>query len=197
MMRNGAMSELSRSPHEGIAYAREAGLYPYFMTVGSDELLQPERFFPFIQYAGEKGALEVHLIEPSAAGRIQGKTHSSLESILDVMNPYFAKPRTFCIGKIVNTSPKITSFPTPPEISHAICKECLPESCEEPKFFRIRQETLKDVGRTDLQSAYDQIHGDYNEFWVSEAGKPVAELECSTSAALQRNPFRSFMNTFP
>jgi len=236
-----------RIAHEGIAYAHEAGLYPYFVTVGNDELLQPERFFPFLRLAREIGALEVHLIEPSASGRLQGKTecclkavgkndilelqkkvnseenlptlstfthlesaeafgcgaglthlyidgsgevcpcnlvpmsfgnilHSFLESILDVMNPYFARPRTFCIGKIVSKNPKITSFPTPPETSHAICRECLPESRDEPKFFQIRQETLKDVGQTELQSAYDQVHGDYNEFWVSEAGRPVAEL---------------------
>jgi SAM-dependent methyltransferase len=32
------------------------------------------------------------------------------------------------------------------------------------------------VGREELRSAYNRIHGSYDEFWVSEAGKPVKEL---------------------
>ncbi|MFA6243177.1 MAG: radical SAM protein [Candidatus Hydrogenedentales bacterium] len=53
--------------------AGKAGLYPYVIAVGTHELLQPDLFEAFMQFAGECGAREVHLLEPSATGKLAGR----------------------------------------------------------------------------------------------------------------------------
>ncbi|MCU0230653.1 MAG: radical SAM protein, partial [Acidobacteria bacterium] len=58
---------------DGLAAARAAGLYPYVVTVAWRELLEPARFMRFMRFAGECGAEEVHLLEPSATGRLAGR----------------------------------------------------------------------------------------------------------------------------
>jgi len=67
-----------RGAHESavkaVSVAREAGLYPYLVAVATRELLGPARFWPFLEYAGSCGALEVHLLEPSATGRLTGRS---------------------------------------------------------------------------------------------------------------------------
>jgi MoaA/NifB/PqqE/SkfB family radical SAM enzyme len=59
---------------KAIRIAGENGIYPYIVSVATREFLQPERFHPFIRFAGEIGAREVHLLEPSATGRLKGRT---------------------------------------------------------------------------------------------------------------------------
>jgi len=59
-----------RSALGALAAAREAGLYPYVVAVATRELLRRERFLRFLAFAGQVGALEVHLLEPSAVGRL-------------------------------------------------------------------------------------------------------------------------------
>jgi MoaA/NifB/PqqE/SkfB family radical SAM enzyme/SAM-dependent methyltransferase len=54
--------------------AGKAGLYPYIIAVGTHEFLQPERFEAFMRFAAECGAVEVHLLEPSATGKLAGHT---------------------------------------------------------------------------------------------------------------------------
>ncbi|MCC6488110.1 MAG: radical SAM protein [Candidatus Hydrogenedentes bacterium] len=56
-----------------LGMAAKAGLYPYIITVGTHELLRKERFEAFMQFAAGCGALEVHLLEPSATGRLAGR----------------------------------------------------------------------------------------------------------------------------
>ncbi|MHC4639806.1 MAG: methyltransferase domain-containing protein, partial [Planctomycetota bacterium] len=48
------------------------GLYPYIISVATSEFLQPDRFYPFMRFAAESGALEVHLLEPSPTGKLAG-----------------------------------------------------------------------------------------------------------------------------
>ncbi len=52
--------------------AAKAGLYPYIVAVATREFLQPERFEAFMKFAAGCGALEVHLLEPSATGKLAG-----------------------------------------------------------------------------------------------------------------------------
>jgi MoaA/NifB/PqqE/SkfB family radical SAM enzyme/SAM-dependent methyltransferase len=49
---------------------REAGLYAYVVALATRELLSPQRFWPFLDFAGVSGAREVHLLEPCAVGRL-------------------------------------------------------------------------------------------------------------------------------
>ena len=67
--RPGAFQTACRS----IRIAGDAGLYPYVVSVATREFLQPERFLPFMRFAGDVGAMEVHLLEPSATGRLAGR----------------------------------------------------------------------------------------------------------------------------
>lgn len=63
-----------RTALRAIRIAREQGLYPYVVAVATRDLIGRERFFSFLRFAGEMGALEVHLMEPAAAGRLAGRT---------------------------------------------------------------------------------------------------------------------------
>jgi MoaA/NifB/PqqE/SkfB family radical SAM enzyme/SAM-dependent methyltransferase len=58
---------------QALALASQNGLYPYIVTVATHELLQPENFKLFMRFAAESGALEVHLLEPCATGKLAGK----------------------------------------------------------------------------------------------------------------------------
>ncbi len=58
---------------DALATAKEAGLYPYVVSVGTREFLERGRFMDFLRFAGRAGALEVHLLEPCAAGRLAGR----------------------------------------------------------------------------------------------------------------------------
>ncbi|HOY57900.1 MAG TPA: methyltransferase domain-containing protein [Verrucomicrobiota bacterium] len=53
-----------------LGVARDAGLYPYVVSVATREFLVRERFMPFLRFAAAAGACEVHLLEPSASGRL-------------------------------------------------------------------------------------------------------------------------------
>jgi protein-L-isoaspartate O-methyltransferase len=68
------------------------------------------------------------------------------------------------------------SLPTPPEESCRLCEEFLPQSHAVPRFFRIRSETQGEVGRAELQAAYDSVHEAYDEFWLKEASRPIDAL---------------------
>jgi MoaA/NifB/PqqE/SkfB family radical SAM enzyme/protein-L-isoaspartate O-methyltransferase len=65
---------------EALAIARENGLYPYVVAVATREFLERPRFLSFLRFAGAAGALEVHLLEPSATGRLAGQTHVLLSA---------------------------------------------------------------------------------------------------------------------
>jgi MoaA/NifB/PqqE/SkfB family radical SAM enzyme/protein-L-isoaspartate O-methyltransferase len=58
---------------DALGVARAKGLYPYVVAVATREFLERDRFMAFMRFAGERGALEVHLLEPSAQGRLEGR----------------------------------------------------------------------------------------------------------------------------
>ena len=60
--------------------ARNAGLYPYVVAVATRQLLEPDRFFPFLRFARQHGAFEVHLLEPSLTGNLAGRTDVALHA---------------------------------------------------------------------------------------------------------------------
>ena len=73
---------------KGLETAREAGLYPYVVSVGTRDFLERERFMAFMHFVKEAGALEVHLLEPCATGRLAGRkdvalTNAGRQLILD------------------------------------------------------------------------------------------------------------------
>jgi protein-L-isoaspartate O-methyltransferase len=92
------------------------------------------------------------------------------------MGEHFRKPRTSCVGRLLAKHLSDSKLPAPPEASHKLCEKCLPKSHALPRFFRIRSEPREDVGPEELESVYDQIHGDYDEFWLAEAARPIDEL---------------------
>jgi len=236
-----------RTALDAVAVGREEGLYPYFVSVATREFLEPGRFFPFLEFAKEKGALEVHLLEPSATGRLAGQTDvlltgderrrvleyqrevageedlpilstflylesaeafgcgaglthlyidgsgevcpcnlvplsfgnitaEPLDRILERMGCHFRRPRTACVGRILAKHVPPGQCPTNPSLSAAICGEHLPREHPLPRFFRVRSEAKGEVGREELEQAYDRVHDDYDGFWLVEAGKPIDEL---------------------
>ncbi|MCX7049237.1 MAG: radical SAM protein [Candidatus Sumerlaeota bacterium] len=58
--------------------AADAGLYPYIISVATHSFLERERFGEFLHFAREASALEIHLLEPSATGRLRGATDALL-----------------------------------------------------------------------------------------------------------------------
>lgn len=230
-----------------VRVAAEAGLYPYVVSVATRQFLDPERFIPFMQFAGRIGALEVHLLEPSASGRLAdrgdvllraderqmifdyqgrvaddeglpilssfayiespgafgcgaGLTHmyidgsgevcpcnlvplsfgnvanEPLADILAKMACHFRKPRTCCVGGLLAGKIPQGQLPAPCEVSTELCAKHLPKSHPLPRFFQIRLEASDEVGREELQSAYDRVHDDYDDFWLSEAAGAIEEL---------------------
>lgn len=228
--------------------ADDCGLYPYVITVATREFLQPERFRAFLRFiAKETAAREVHLLEPSASGRLTGNrdvllspdetrmileyqeevsrdeslpilsTFAHLESpeafgcgaglthlyidgsgevcpcnlvplsfgniryeplraILERMGKHFRQPRPACVGKVLGEYIEGDRFPLGTEESAAVCETHLPREHSLPRFFRIRGEALHDAGGRELRSAYDAIHGYYDEFWLKEAAAPIREV---------------------
>lgn len=63
---------------DALRIAGEAGLYPYVVSVATHDFLDRDRFMRFMQFAGQSGALEVHLLEPSATGKLAGNTDALL-----------------------------------------------------------------------------------------------------------------------
>ena len=58
---------------DALQVARHNNLYPYVVTVATRDLLQPARFMAFLRFAAQAGAREVHLLEPSATGKLAGR----------------------------------------------------------------------------------------------------------------------------
>lgn len=98
-----------------------------------------------------------------------------LGDILVRMGEYFAKPRTECVGHTLAEHIPDGLRPADPESSARICREHLPAEHDIPVFFRLRESSER-VGAQELVDAYDHIHVHYDDFWVSEAGKPVVSL---------------------
>lgn len=222
-------------------------LYPYVVAVATRAFLRAECFMSFMGFAADAGAREVHLLEPSATGKLAGQTevlltkserqlileyqkqvacdddlpilssyvylespqafgcgaglthlyidgsgevcpcqlapmsfgsvrHEPLARILERMGKHFRRPRTSCVGRLFTRPLSGCELPTPPEVSHRLCEECLPQSHAVPRFFGIHSEAREVVGAEELESAYDRVYGDYDAFWLTEAAKPIDEL---------------------
>ena len=227
--------------------AAQSGLYPYIVSVATREFIQPDHFHAFMRLAAESGALEVHLLEPSASGKLAGRsdvlltrsekdqilayqeqvaqddglpilssyaylegadafgcgaglTHLYIDGsgeacpcqlvplsfgnvarepfseILARMGRHFRQPRTRCAGRLLNPKIPHGRRPAPPQMSDRICQECLPQSHAVPRFFQIRSESQAQVGRQELEAAYNRVHDDYDDFWLTEAAAPVEDL---------------------
>jgi len=59
---------------QALEIAAQHGLYPYIISVATHDFLKSERFLPFIRFASTSGALEIHLLEPSATGKLAGNS---------------------------------------------------------------------------------------------------------------------------
>ncbi len=99
-----------------------------------------------------------------------------LAVILDGMHEHFRKPRAACVGRILAPHIPVGPLPTPPDVSGAICESCLPARHNVPRFFAVRSAARGEVGPEELRTAYDGVHSHYDDFWLTEAGKPVKEL---------------------
>jgi protein-L-isoaspartate O-methyltransferase len=97
--------------------------------------------------------------------------------ILERMGQHFCRPRTGCVGRqLARCLPRV-NLPAAPEMSHAVCEQHLPRSHAVPAFFRIRDEVQGlEVGAQELRDAYDRVHRDYDEFWLTAAAKPTEDL---------------------
>jgi MoaA/NifB/PqqE/SkfB family radical SAM enzyme/SAM-dependent methyltransferase len=99
-----------------------------------------------------------------------------LDDILDRMGRHFVRPRPSCVGRILTRFTDGKPLPVRPEVSESICKARLPVRHPLPLFYRTRQSRDPSAGNAELADAYDRIHRDYDDFWLSAAGKPVREL---------------------
>ena len=92
------------------------------------------------------------------------------------MGQHFRRPRTACVGRVLAQHIPAGQLPTPLEKSQELCRNCLAGEHPEPRFFEILSTSREQVGPAELRAAYDQVHGDYDEFWLAEAGPPVRDL---------------------
>ncbi|UCC32049.1 MAG: radical SAM protein, partial [Phycisphaerales bacterium] len=69
-----------RTALDALEMARGSGLYPYIVSVATREFLQPDHLMSFMRLAAQAGAMEVHLLEPSATGNLDGRTDVLLGS---------------------------------------------------------------------------------------------------------------------
>jgi MoaA/NifB/PqqE/SkfB family radical SAM enzyme/protein-L-isoaspartate O-methyltransferase len=230
-----------------VAVARENDLYGYVVAVATREFLEPAHFRRFMRFAGDIGALEVHLLEPGATGNLAGRTdvllteperrqilayqnqvaedetlpilssyaylegadafgcgaglthlymdgsgevspcqlvplsfgnaaEQPLSQILGQMGLHFRTPRTDCVGRVLAGRLPEGCRPLPPGTSAEVCRQCLPFEHPLPRFFAVHRDAREEVGRDELQAAYDRIHDDYDGFWLTEAAGPIDRL---------------------
>lgn len=65
---------------KALRYTSEAGLYPYIVAMATRDLIQPDHFMKFLEFAGKSGAREVHLLEPCSTGRLTGRNDIVLKA---------------------------------------------------------------------------------------------------------------------
>jgi len=122
-------------------------------------------------------------------------TQEPLHCILDRMGCYFCKPRTNCIGQVLSEHIRSERLPLSPEESGQVCERHLSRIHPVPRFFEIRAQAKGEVGNTELQSAYDRIHEDYDQFWLKEAAKPIEDLVARISFTGIENVFEAGCGT--
>ncbi|MFA4986864.1 MAG: radical SAM protein [Candidatus Brocadiia bacterium] len=234
---------------EGLKIARDGGMYPYFVTVASRELLAGDRFDKFVRFARDAGALEIHVLEPCPVGRLAGHTESVLtkherevlldkqreyarkldmpivstfayiespeffgcgaggshlyidgsgevcpcqlvplsfgnicsepfEQIFERMHKHFGQATTECLGKVLNAhiNPQ-EQLPLSPAKSGQLCREFLSPDRPVARYSEVaRRAGDSAIGNVELIEAYNTVHGDYNNYWLSRAAAPIHEL---------------------
>ncbi|MEI7732497.1 MAG: radical SAM protein [Verrucomicrobiota bacterium] len=104
--------------------------------------------------------------------------NTPLNEILDRMGRHFQKPRTRCAGRTLTPQVhrRAHRIPATPEEADDLCTRFLSQEHPVPEFFQIREAARDKAGQAELETAYNQIHGDYDNFWVTEAAGPVDAL---------------------
>ena len=59
---------------KALKLASQNDLYPYVIAVATRDFLRKDKFWTFMKFVSKIGALEVHLIEPSATGKLAGRS---------------------------------------------------------------------------------------------------------------------------
>ena len=124
-------------------------------------------------YVDGSGEVSPCNLVPLSFGNI---TREPLDTILDRMGGHFRRPRQHCVGIELASFITDDKLPLDPAASEEICRRYLPVDHDVPAFFRIKESALGSVGGEELRSAYDRVHDFYDDFWVVEAGKPVADI---------------------
>ncbi len=112
-----------------------------------------------------------------------------LPAILDRMLAHFPQPRCRCIGQVLAPHLPAGPRPLPLPTARALCAAHLPADASAPAYAQIQAELHADgaaaraVGAAELRAAYDQVHADYDAFWVTQAGDPVRHLVHQLAAA--------------
>ncbi len=114
-----------------------------------------------------------------------------LGHILERMGRHFVRPRTSCVGRILTKFVDGNPLPLSPEVSESICEAHLPVRHALPLFYRTRMGRGPSAGSAELADAYDRIHGDYDDFWLSGAGRPVRELVARMGLEGSENVFEA------
>jgi MoaA/NifB/PqqE/SkfB family radical SAM enzyme/SAM-dependent methyltransferase len=108
--------------------------------------------------------------------------HEPLPVILDRMRAQFPRPRCRCLGQVLAPQLPAGPRPLPLPAARALCATHLPADGPLPAYAQIQAELHGDgaapgaIGATELRAAYDQVHADYDAFWVAQAGTPVRHL---------------------
>jgi len=118
-----------------------------------------------------------------------------LAAILERMGRHFTKPRVACVGRVLAPHVPDGPQPLPPEFSADVCERCLPKEHEVPRFFLVRAQAEGEVGQKELQAAYDQVHSDYDRFWLTEAAKPTEQLAAGLDLSQCRKAFEAGCGT--
>jgi MoaA/NifB/PqqE/SkfB family radical SAM enzyme/SAM-dependent methyltransferase len=110
---------------------------------------------------------------PLSFGNLREK---NLAQILERMEEHFRQPRCACVGRRLSAEAGEGQLPAPFERSAEICSRCLTQDHQVPRFYEMRAGATEKAGEAELRAAYDQVHGDYDEFWLTEAARPVDKL---------------------
>ena len=110
---------------------------------------------------------------PLSFGNLQ---REPLDQILKAMARHFRQPRTHCVGRLLAPHTLGLPQPTPLPVSEDLCHRFLPKSPPVPRFFRLLRQPQARVGSRELRQAYNRAHRHYDDFWLSQAARPIDEL---------------------
>jgi len=124
-------------------------------------------------YVDGSGQVSPCNLVPLSFGNIR---EMSLELILAEMSPYFQRPRSHCVAQILNPLIRGDQLPLSPAESKSLCTDHLPVTHGVPRFVEVQEAMQSTVGTMELEAAYDQVHGDYDQYWLDRAAAPIDNL---------------------